>query len=154
MAGKYLTLRRLDAQLQKFSEFKALPFPSEGWIQKIRSAMGMTAEQLANRLGVSRPRVHRIEKDEVAGALTIRTMREVAEALDCVFVYALVPKSSLESMVVAQAKAVAKEQIEVKVWGEESQEDIQQAYNEAVAELVGKMPRALWGMAKAEKAQI
>ena len=66
----------------------------------------MTAKQLANRLGVAQQAVARIEKEELAGSVTIKTMRRIAENLDCVFVYGFVPRISLEETVSRQAKKV------------------------------------------------
>ncbi|MBW2174497.1 MAG: mobile mystery protein A, partial [Deltaproteobacteria bacterium] len=65
------------------------------------------AKQLANRLGVAQQAVARIEKEELAGSVTIKTMRRIAERLDCVFVYGFVPRTSLEETVTRQAKQVA-----------------------------------------------
>lgn len=59
----------------------------------------MTAAQLAARLNVSPPRVFALEKNETRGALTLDTIQRAAQALDCTFIYALVPNASLESMV-------------------------------------------------------
>jgi len=64
----------------------------------------MTAAQLAARLKVSQPRVFALEKDEIRGALTLETMSRTAQALDCTFVYALVPNTSLENMVSERAR--------------------------------------------------
>jgi len=59
-------------------------------------------KQLAKRLGVSPPRITQLEADEVKGRVTINTLRRSAEALDCVLVYGLVPRTSLEQMVKQQ----------------------------------------------------
>jgi predicted DNA-binding mobile mystery protein A len=67
----------------------------------------MTGAQLGKRLRVSRQRVAQIEKDELLGNLTLKTMSQVAEALDCAFVYWIVPKTSLEETVRNQAKKIA-----------------------------------------------
>ena len=73
--------------------------PVKGWIRAIREALGMTAEQLANRLGVKQPTLHELEQSEVKGSIELATLRRVAAALDCTLVYALVPRHSLEEMV-------------------------------------------------------
>jgi len=67
----------------------------------------MTSQQLAARLGQSQPRVADIEKREIDGAVTIRTLRRVAQALDCHFVYALVPANRLEMIVRQRASKIA-----------------------------------------------
>jgi predicted DNA-binding mobile mystery protein A len=83
----------------------------KGWLRAIRDALGMTGAQLARRLKLSPARIYRIEQDEVAGRLTIRTMRRVAEALDCVFVYGFVPNTSLQEAVRRKAEAAAREKL-------------------------------------------
>ncbi|MBU3984898.1 MAG: mobile mystery protein A, partial [Proteobacteria bacterium] len=93
---KQIARRQLDATLAKFSEVRKVQLPPKGWIRAVREALGMSGKQLAGRLNVSQPRVHKLEQSEPSGALTLKTMRQVAEALDCVFVYALVPRSTLE----------------------------------------------------------
>ncbi|MBN1509674.1 MAG: hypothetical protein JW955_22700, partial [Sedimentisphaerales bacterium] len=58
-------------------------------------------------LGVIKQRVARIEKDELLGNVTLKTVSDVAEAMNCSFVYWIVPKTSLEETVRAQAKKIA-----------------------------------------------
>jgi len=82
--------------------------PPKGWILAIREALEMSQAQLAARLGVSRPRVAQIEDSEIADALTLKTLRHVAEALDCKLVYALVPNKPLEATVRERKASVAK----------------------------------------------
>jgi predicted DNA-binding mobile mystery protein A len=58
-------------------------------------------------MGVKAQSVADIEKSEAAGTIQLKTLRRVAEALDCVVVYALLPKSSLEDMVQGRAREIA-----------------------------------------------
>jgi predicted DNA-binding mobile mystery protein A len=67
----------------------------------------MSAAQLGRRLGVCRQRIARAEKDELAGNVTLKTMTQLADAMDCAFVYWVVPKTSLEEIVRSQAKKIA-----------------------------------------------
>jgi len=99
--------KQLDQRLQAFAELKKTSAPMRGWIRAIRDALGMTAEQLARRMGVQRQRAHALEKGEVAGTATINSIRRAAEAMDCVFVYALVPRDSLEANVERHARKYA-----------------------------------------------
>ena len=71
----------------------------------------MTAAQLAVRLNVSQSRVSALEKNEVRDALTLETIGRVAQALDCTFVYALVPNTSLEALVTEQIKKQVAEKL-------------------------------------------
>lgn len=61
-------------------------------IREARQSLQMTGGGLAKRLGVSPARVSVLERDERRGAVTLRMMERAANALDCEFVYALVPR--------------------------------------------------------------
>ena len=99
--------RHLDAKFKNAGLLKALIRPQSGWIRAIRDALGITGQILADRVGISRPRVMAIEKDEVLGKLTLNTLEKMAEALGCELVYALVPRQPLEKMVYEQARKKA-----------------------------------------------
>lgn len=107
MNRKSLVREQLEASLQRLAPLRSISPPPKGWIRAIRNALGMTARQLAGRLGVAQQAVARIEKDELAGAVTIKTMRRIAEGLDCVFVCGFVPRSGLETTLRNQAQQLA-----------------------------------------------
>jgi len=67
----------------------------------------MSQAVLAERLGVSGAAVNKLERAELHGGITIGKLAEVASALDCTLVYALVPNSTLDQTVSTQARAVA-----------------------------------------------
>ena len=91
----------------KFNQFRTLDFdiPKQGWVKAIREALGLTTTQLAKKLGVKQPRVFKIEKEE--SSLSLNSLQEVADALNCKLVYALVPKTNLEEMAYNQARKKA-----------------------------------------------
>jgi predicted DNA-binding mobile mystery protein A len=101
----------LDTQLKPFRDMEPLIRPGRGWIKAIREAIGMTTGQFARRLGVSQPRVAALEKAEADGVVTLKSLRQAAEALDCDFVYALVPRKPLEQVVKDRARDVAERQL-------------------------------------------
>lgn len=145
-----LARKHLDKRLavwQPASEF--IP-PPRGWLRAIREAIGMTAAQLANRLKVSQPRVFALEKDEIRGALTLETMSRAAQALDCTFVYAFVPNTSLENMVSNQAQKKVAERLSridhtMKLEAQElSDVDISAERERLVNELLKGNLRGLW----------
>ena len=96
------TLTRKMGDLQQLRE--AMP-GKQGWVSSIRQALGMTALQLAKRLGVSQPRITKIEFNEKN--LKISTMEKIAQSLDCDFVYGFVPKESLQAIIGRQARKKA-----------------------------------------------
>lgn len=69
----------------------------------------MSQEALAGRLGITGPAVGKLEKAELHGGITIGKLADVARALDCTLVYALVPNTSLDATVQRQAGRVAAE---------------------------------------------
>ncbi|HEV7227405.1 mobile mystery protein A [Brevundimonas sp.] len=95
---------QLDKKLAGTDRLREIGMPRYGWIRAIRDGLGMTAQQLANRLGVSRQAVSALEKGEVQATLSLKSLRQAAEALDCTLVYLLVPKSSLEEAVRERAE--------------------------------------------------
>ena len=65
-----------------------------GWIRTVRLQQHIQGKQLAKKMQVSPARVSVLERDEQRGAVTLKMMQKAADALDCTFVYALVPKSA------------------------------------------------------------
>lgn len=109
----FLVIKQLDSQFKFWHLLmKYSPKPKLGWVKTVRKALGMTAEQLAQKLGVHRMRVVEIERAELNDAVTLRTMRNVAHAMDCELVYAFVPKESLEVILQKQAKKIALARVE------------------------------------------
>jgi predicted DNA-binding mobile mystery protein A len=101
----------LDIELKPMRDLKPLARPSSGWIKVIREALGMTTGQFAKRLGVAQPRVAALERAEAEDAVTLKSLRHAAEALDCTLVYALVPNKPLERMVSDRAAQLADRQL-------------------------------------------
>ncbi|HEY6871639.1 MAG TPA: mobile mystery protein A [Geobacteraceae bacterium] len=149
-ARKQIVRQQLDKTLSLFGFARNMQPPVKGWIRAVREALGMSGTQLAQRLKVSQPRIPKLEQDELAGAVTLKTMRQVAEALDCVFVYALVPRTTLEDTVRAQARKVAGERMQrvshtMLLEAQSLDKDEQRAsLDAAVDELVRETPRDLW----------
>src|SRR5512140_2671138 len=86
--SKMNTLARwaLDQQLRPLRTMDPLIRPERGWIRAIREAVGMTTGQFAKRLGVAQPRVAALERAEANEAVTLKSLRQAAEALDCMLV--------------------------------------------------------------------
>ena len=86
--------------------------PVEGWIRTARKALNMSAADLARRLGKSRALVSNTEKAELDGGVTIKTMNNMAEAMGCRFVYAIVPEENVEHVLEKQANKKARQVVE------------------------------------------
>lgn len=113
MQSKHRRIMRdqLDKTFEKLNGLRGMQPPVKGWLRSIREALGMSGKQLGERIGVSQPRVVQMEKDELSGALTLKTMRQAAEAMDCMLVYALVPRTSLEETIRHQAQKIAEQRL-------------------------------------------
>ncbi|MDP3906752.1 mobile mystery protein A [Novosphingobium sp.] len=98
---------RLDARLAAIKPLERYTVPPKGWIRAIRDAIGMSGPQLASRLGMTAQGLVSVERSEAQGRIQLNTLRRAAEAMDCVLVYALVPKTSLEQMVEHRARELA-----------------------------------------------
>jgi len=125
--------------------------PSEGWIATARKALGMSAAQLARRLGVTRARVSQAEQAELSGGVTLKTMRATAEALGCRLVYAIVPaEGRVEDAIAAQARRkaqalVAKASTHMALERQSLPDEKNRAEVERIAnELVRTMPANFW----------
>jgi len=108
---RVLARKHLDNKLESIRRSNDVLRPPKGWVKAIREALGMSAEQLAARIGVTRPRVYEIEKAEVSGSITLNSLERAAHALDCKLVYTLIPRRSLQEAVEMRALEIAKERI-------------------------------------------
>jgi predicted DNA-binding mobile mystery protein A len=108
--GRQAARRALDRRgddLRKLAMHAATP--RGGWIRALREALGMSASELGERLSVTQTSVLRMEESEKAGRIRLDTLARAADALDCEFVYALVPRQSLQQTVDDQARRLAVE---------------------------------------------
>jgi predicted DNA-binding mobile mystery protein A len=110
----------------------------------------MTTAQLAERMGVAQTRVSRIEKDEVGSAVTLRTLRQAAEAMNCTLVYALVPNEELEQAVRHRATALTNERLSrthhtMKLENQAlAERDLDAERSRILRDLLEGDPRRLW----------
>lgn len=145
-----LRIRQLSSRLSQIRPLAQVPVPRGGWIRTLREALGLTALELSERAGVTRPAITQLEKAEQEGRITLNKLREVADALDCMLVYALVPRESLDAMLTRRARTVAEKRME-RVWhsmlleGQEiSSEEKERQITDLVSELLSGTPRELW----------
>lgn len=98
----------LDARLDQLRP--AVPLaarPSGGWIRAIRESLGMSLDDFAARLDVTKSTASRMEASERDGRIQLDTLARAANALDCDVVVALVPRGSLEEAVRTRARKLA-----------------------------------------------
>ena len=129
---------------------EGLSIPIEGWLRTVRHAPGMSGPQLAKRLGVTKARVSKAEKDELVGGVTLKTMQNMAEAMGCRFVYAVVPEQKVEEVIKERAQKKAREQVKSASthMALESQtlsdEQIKFEIDRIATEIAETMPSDLW----------
>lgn len=144
-----LMRKQLDKTLLEFRPLLGISIPQKGWIRAIRDSLGMNGRQLADRLHVTRQHVWEIERDELTGSLTLKSMRKVAESLDSAFVYAFVPRISLEQTVHDQAKQVAENRLKrasqsMLLEGQELNEDDElDAMSDMIEEMIDTLSSTL-----------
>jgi predicted DNA-binding mobile mystery protein A len=147
---KRLQMRQLTERLEPWLEVRNLPRPKSGWIASIRRALGMGTGQLAKRMGVDPTAVAHLENREVAGNITMESLRRAAEAMDAKLVYAIVPNDTLLSTLHTQARKVARSRLErvAHTMSLEAQdvENDEAARQEAdlASRLLSEWPRSLW----------
>ncbi|MFZ4714800.1 MAG: mobile mystery protein A [Bacteriovoracaceae bacterium] len=96
--------RQVGKKLEELTPFKKITKGIPSWTRYIRLALGMSVSQLAARAKLSQNTISQIEKNEVEGKINLNTLKKMAEAMDCDFVYAFVPKVSLEQTILNQAR--------------------------------------------------
>ncbi len=103
-----IQFEQLARKLEPFLPLARAGRPAIGWIKMIRLSLGMSVSQLAVRLNLSRQRVYDIEKAETEDSLTLKTLKEVAQAMDMKLVYGFVPKDgTLDELLDRKARELA-----------------------------------------------
>jgi predicted DNA-binding mobile mystery protein A len=148
---KNLQLQQLDSKMRAFDGLKQMTPPPTGWIKAVRTALGMSLQQLSKRLSITKQSVQEIEAREKEGSITIRSLREAAKALDMQLVYGFVPMDgSLDQLIHRKARELAEEIVRrtsnnMKLEEQEnSKERIAKAIDERTAVLKNEMPKSLW----------
>jgi len=103
---------QLDERFRELGPAKRYTPPVRGWIKALREALGMSTAQLAKRMRIKQPSIIALQQSEAKGTIELRTLRRVAEALDCHLLYALVPKKPLETIVRDRAREFARKRLE------------------------------------------
>jgi len=142
----FMERRRLARMIDKTSsQLGDVHVPDKGWIASVRRALGMSAEQVALRKGVSRNAVYQAERSEKEGAVSLKQMDQLAKAMGGRFVYAIVPDGRIEDIKYAQALSKARTLIQLEPdlasW---SSDDRQDWIEDKAAELLHDMPLTFW----------
>lgn len=151
MSIKKIVLQQLQSQVDRAAEtVRGLSVPKEGWIRTVRKSLGMSGAQLARRMDITRAAISNTEKAELEGRVTIKAMREAAEAMDCRLVYAIVPEKDIETLI--RKRAREKAQAKVKKVNQHMALEAQTLTRDRIEfeierltdELVKNLPAELW----------
>jgi len=137
--------------MQAFPDLQKTSFPPSGWIKAIRSALGISLQQLGNKLSITKQSVLDIEKREKEGTITLKALREAGNALDMQLVYGFVPNDgSLDALIERKAEALATQIVlrtsnTMKLEDQEnSKRRIKKAIKERALVIKNEMPKILW----------
>lgn len=145
-----LIRKQLDKKLRKLKPLLKMAVPSGGWINAIRESLGMTLEELGERVGLDRSRVYRIEQAEANGDVKLSTLKKMADGLGMKFVYGFVSEKELEEIVRNQAGEIAKKRLsridhsmKLELQGV-SDEEQKEALNDLIDKILIEDPKNFW----------
>lgn len=147
---KHIIQEQYQAKLDQLPDLKGIVRPREGWIRTLRKALGMSASQLASRIGIGKAQVSQMERMETEDRITLKQLRRVADALDCDLYYALVPRRPIADYLHQQAQQKAKmlvDKAHIQMALEAQQlpaANLQRLIDAETARLLREMPRELW----------
>ncbi|RED96678.1 mobile mystery protein A [Marinoscillum furvescens] len=151
MSKQRLLIDQMNAKLKPFEPLAQVVPPPTGWIKAVRTALGISLQQLGNKLAISKQSASEIEQREKDGSITLKSLREAANALEMTLVYGFVPKDgSLDSLIEKKAKALATRIVSrtsntMKLEDQEnSAERIKKAIDQRTDELKREIPKILW----------
>lgn len=151
MKQQRLQLDQLEKKLKVFIHATKMIRPVGGWTKSIRTTLGMSLKQLADKLQITKQSMQEIELREQKETISIKTLREVAHAMEMDLVYGFVPKDgSLHQLIDRKAKELA-----IKIVSRTEQtmklenqtvhsKRIKSAIKERIDHIKKEMPKNLW----------
>lgn len=100
--------RRIKPLRKNINSFKV----RDGWIHYLRSVLGIKLSTLARLAKTTPSSVQQAERGEEKHKVTVETLRRMAEAMDCEFVYAFIPRKEIKELIKTRAYAKAKKILE------------------------------------------
>ena len=142
---RVLQIRALDKKTSDLKSANNIVPRTSGWIKTVREAIGMTVSQLAARLGVTQPRITKMESNE--DNLKLSTMKKAAKAMNCEFVYYFKPKTTFQNLVDEQAQKKAAEvlktvNVNMALENQEIAED--EAVKDFATDLINTKIKQIW----------
>ena len=151
MSKNKLQLEQLESKMKVYLPITQVAIPPTGWIKAVRMGLGMTLQQLANRISVTKQSVQEMEQREKDGSISLKLLRESASALDMELVYGFVPKDgTLDTLIERKARELAVKIVKrtsntMKLEDQENSEmRLKKAIEERTALLKNELPKVLW----------
>ena len=148
-----LIIEQMDKKLALFNAVNGIDPPTSGWIQAIRTTLKMSLRQFGERMRITSQSAREIEQREASGTLSLKSLRDVANAMDMKLVYGFVPlKGSLQAMIEKRAYEVARTIVmrtsqSMKLEDQEvAKARLEKAIQELAEEIRQEMPRYLWDL--------
>lgn len=146
-----LLIEQVDRKLKVFRSLNDVIVPKKGWVYTVRTALKMSLRQLAERMGITPQSVSEIEQRESNETITLKSLREVAHAMDMKLVYGFIPRDgSIEKMIEKRAVEIAAEIVmrtsnTMKLEDQEnSKKRIEKNVRVKAKEIIDTMPKYLW----------
>lgn len=151
MKKKNLQIEQLERKIKVLAPFENVAVPPTGWLKAVRVSLGMSLQQLANKLKITKQSLSEMELREQEGSITLKSLRETADGLDMKLVYGLVPKDgTIDALVERKAKELALKVVSrtsntMKLEDQEnSKERLQKAIEERISIIKNELPKMLW----------
>ncbi|MBI1269961.1 mobile mystery protein A [bacterium] len=150
--ARALRRKQLDKALSSNPRVADLPRLKNGYIRELRTALGISSTRLGKMMNVSQPALTKLESNEREGVITLNSLQKAANALGCDLVYALIPKTSLETHLRINAREAAQELINevnhsmiLESQGA-SKEYLQEEIDEIADSLVANLDKRIWDL--------
>ena len=84
--------RELDKELRPYRVAGKEKNPTQELLRRVRQVLGIPVAEIAQKLGVNRSVILRLEQSEARETISVRALGRVAAAMGCRVVYAVIPK--------------------------------------------------------------
>jgi DNA-binding Xre family transcriptional regulator len=88
-----LLRKKLDREMRFYRLAAREKDPTNGLLKAVRQALKIPLKEIAGMMAIGESNVFELEEREETGAITLRSLRRMAEAMGCKVVYGLVPRN-------------------------------------------------------------
>lgn len=108
-----LEMAQVSRRVEPLRELQDNLKVNEGWIRYMRLAMGLKLKDFGKLVGLAPQTVKEAEVRESVGAVTLKTLERMANAMECDLVYGFVPRQELSSLIKLKAHEKARKILQV-----------------------------------------